>query len=213
MDHPLLEQTVEALKKNKFNVFVADDPKQAKDIIFNEILSEIGPGLVSFGDSETLFATGVLDELKSMSNIDGWNFIDTFEEGVERPVIQQRRRDALQADIFFTGSNALTAKGQLVNLDMVGNRVGGIVWGPHNVVLTIGTNKLVENLDEAMTRIREIAAPKNAARHNCKTPCAKTGKCMDCNSPERICNVWTITEKSWPVGRISVVLIRGDYGL
>ncbi|WP_421901511.1 lactate utilization protein [Maridesulfovibrio sp.] len=213
MDHPLLEQTVESLKKNKFKVYVADDPEQAKGIIINEVLPEIGPGLVSYGDSETLFDTGALGEIKAMSGKDGWQFLDTFEEGVERAEILQRRRDALQADIFFTGSNALTAKGQLVNLDMVGNRVGGIVWGPHHVVLTIGTNKLVEDLDQAMSRIREIAAPKNAARHNCKTPCAKTGKCLDCNSPERICNVWTITEKSWPAGRISVVLIKGDYGL
>jgi hypothetical protein len=96
---------------------------------------------------------------------------------------------------------------------MIGNRVGGIVCGPRHVILTIGTNKIVDGLDQAMTRVREKAAPLNARRIGAETPCAKTGKCTDCESPARICNVWSITEKSWPPGRISVVLIQGNFGL
>jgi len=122
-------------------------------------------------------------------------------------------RRALQADIFFTGTNALISKGQLVNLDMIGNRVSGIAWGPRRGILTIGTNKIVEGLDQAMARVRQTAAPLNAKRLGASTPCAQTGECIDCNSPHRICNVWSITEKSWPAGRISVVLIKGEYGL
>ncbi len=106
------------------------------------------------------------------------------------------RRQALLTDLFLTGSNALTQKGQLVNLDMIGNRVGGITFGPKHVVLFIGINKITANLEEAMHRVRTIAAPRNAIRHEgFRTPCHKTGVCMDCNSPDRICNVWTITEK------------------
>lgn len=213
MDKALVERTLESLRKNRFQAFLADNPGQARKIILEDILPKIGPGLVSFGDSMTLMATGVLDVLRNRAGADGWEFIDTFEPGVERAEILERRRDALRADIFLTGGNALTAKGQLVNLDMVGNRVGGVVWGPRHVILTIGTNKIVEDLDGAMARVREIAAPMNARRHNKRTPCARTGKCMDCDSPDRLCNVWTITEKSWPAGRISVVLIQGDYGL
>ncbi|ACV68246.1 lactate utilization protein [Desulfohalobium retbaense] len=213
MASDLLEQTVNSLRLNKFNVYTVESPKEARDTILRTILPEIGPGLVSYGDSLTLQATGVLDDLRSMAGSHGWEFLETFERGLAPEGILERRRRALQADIFFTGTNALTSKGQLVNLDMIGNRVGGIVWGPRRVILTIGTNKIVEGLDQAMARVRLIAAPQNAQRIGASTPCAQTGECMDCNSPHRICNVWSITEKSWPAGRISVVLIKGEYGL
>ncbi len=77
----------------------------------------------------------------------------------------------------------------------------------------VGTNKIVPDANNAVRRIREVAAPQNAKRHNRRTPCAETGRCMECKSPDRICNVWTITEKSWPKGRIHVVLVDGEFGL
>lgn len=200
------------MKKN-LNVFTAEDPALAYQIILDDILPDIQPGLVSFGDSMTLFATGIQDDMRSRAGTDGWSFLNAIEKGVERAEILERRRRALLSDLFFTGTNALTTAGQLVNLNRTGNRVGAIVSGPRHVVLTIGTNKIVEGPDQAVARIREKAAPLNAKRHGSKTPCVKTGKCMDCNSPDRICNVWTITEKSWPAGRIFVVLIQGEYGL
>ena len=98
-------------------------------------------------------------------------------------------------------------------LDMIGNRVGGITSGPIYVVIMVGPNKIVQNLDEAMKRIKNIAAPQNALRHSIKTPCVKTSYCMDCKSPDRICNIWTIHEKSFPKGRIKVILINQDLGL
>jgi len=213
MDEQIVQRTVKALGRNGFLVHVADDPAQAREIILADILPGVAPGLVSYGDSMTLQATGVLDDMRVMAGAGGWEFLDTFGRGISRGEILERRRQALLSELFFTGTNALTEQGQLVNLDMIGNRVGGIVWGPRNVVLTIGTNKIVDGVDAAVTRVRDKAAPLNAARHGAHTPCAKTGKCMDCDSPHRICNVWTITEKSWPKGRIRVVLIRGDYGL
>lgn len=213
MDEQMLESAVRAFGKNGFGVHLAEDPAQAREIILGDILPGIAPGLVSYGDSMTLQATGVLDDMRRMAGTGGWDFLDTFGRGLSREEILERRRQALLSELFFTGTNALTKQGQLVNLDMIGNRVGGIVWGPRNVVLTIGTNKIVDGVDAAVARVREKAAPLNAARHGARTPCAKTGRCMDCDSPHRICNVWTITEKSWPAGRIRVVLIRGDYGL
>ena len=125
----------------------------------------------------------------------------------------ERRRKALLTDLFFTGTNALIDSGMLVNLDMIGNRVGGITFGPKYVVIMVGRNKIVTNLDEAMNRIKNIAAPANAIRHAQKTPCVKTSYCMDCKSPDRICNIWTIHEKSYPKGRIKVILINRDLGL
>ncbi|WP_347231972.1 lactate utilization protein [Pseudodesulfovibrio sp. S3] len=207
---PDIEQTVSALTANGFTVYRTPNPDGARDIILNEILPGIMPRVVSFGDSLTLMETGVLDAFRADPEIE---FIDTFEQGVDRPEILQRRRQALLSDLFLTGSNAVTTNGKLVNLDMVGNRVGGIVFGPEHVVITVGVNKIVPDANAAIQRIRTVAAPQNARRHNAKTPCAKTGRCMECKSPERICNVWTITEKSWPKGRIRVVLIDQELGL
>lgn len=115
--------------------------------------------------------------------------------------------------MFLTGTNAVTVKGQLVNLDMTGNRVAGITFGPENVVLFIGVNKIVDNIDNAIDRVKTIAAPMNAKRHaDFKTPCQTTGACIDCKSPKRLCNIWTITEKSYPAGRIKIILISEKLG-
>ena len=126
----------------------------------------------------------------------------------------ERRRRALLVDLFLTGTNAVTEQGVLVNLDMVGNRVAPMIFGPRTVVLVIGRNKIVRDLDEAMTRIKDRAAPLNAIRHTAlKTPCMKTSFCIDCSSPDRICNAWTIIEKSFPRSRIKVILVNEDLGL
>jgi len=125
----------------------------------------------------------------------------------------ERRRQALLTDLFFTGTNALTEGGQLINLDMYGNRVGALVFGPRHVVVLVGRNKLCVDVEEAMLRIKGYASPANALRLKMKTPCVQTGFCEDCKSPERICNVWTITEKSFPKGRIKIVLINQDLGI
>ena len=210
MDQGMIDKAVAALTQNGFEVFEAVDASHAAEIILTEIVPEVAPEVVSFGDSMTLHETGVLDVFRSDPDM---HFIDTFEKGVERAEILERRRHALLSDIFFSGTNAVTADGQLINLDMVGNRVAGLVYGPRYVVITVGTNKIVEDEAVARKRIREIAAPQNAKRHGSKTPCAKTGKCMDCKSPERICNIWTISAKCWPKNRIKVILIDQNLGL
>jgi hypothetical protein len=202
--------TLAALSSNGFNVYQAADPAHAAEIILSEIVPAVAPKIVSFGDSMTLHETGVLDVFRQDPEIE---FIDTFEQGVDRPELLERRRQALTCDLFFTGTNALTVNGKLVNLDMVGNRVAALAYGPRQVVVVVGTNKIVPDANGAVRRIREVAAPQNAARHGARTPCVKTGRCMECKSPDRICNVWSITDKCWPKGRIHVVLIDGEFGL
>ena len=165
---------------------------------------------VSWGDSLTLYETGVLEFFKKNSEI---TLIETFDEKASREEIIERRRNALLSDLFFSGTNAVVESGALVNLDMTGNRVGGMVFGPKWVVIMVGRNKIVSDLEQAMDRIKNLAAPANAIRHEQKTPCVKTSYCMDCNSPARICNIWTIHEKSYPKGRIKVILINQDLGL
>ena len=211
MDLTVIEKTIASLKRNHFDVFVAANALEAREIFFRDIFPSLQVETVSWGDSETMLATGVLEQLKQNQDI---SIITTFGSGMSRAQKIYWRCQALHADLFLAGTNALTQQGQLVNLDMVGNRVGGIAFGPKQVVLFVGINKITAHLDEAMHRIRTIAAPRNAMKHEgFRTPCHKTGVCVDCNSPDRICNVWTITEKSYPAGRIKVVLIKQEMGL
>ena len=206
-----LDSCKEALSKNNFDVFIADNLQQARTIFFDEILPSLSIKTVSWGDSLTFHSTGILDELRGNKMV---SIIETFADNTSREEIIERRRQALLVDLFFTGSNGVTENGQLVNLDMVGNRVAAITFGPKYVVLFIGRNKIVTGLDQAKERIKTVAAPMNAIRHTgFKTPCMKTGNCHDCSSPDRICNTWVITEKSFPKKRIKVVLINEDSGL
>ena len=205
-----LQQCQAALAANGFDAFIAKDLAHARQIFFEEILPNVKADLVSWADSITMEATGVLTELLADPKI---NMIRTFEPGVPNKEIMERRRQALLADLFLSGSNAVTACGKLVNLDMIGNRTGGISFGPKKVVLFVGQNKIVPDLASAMDRIRNHAAPLNAKRHDLPTPCAKTGRCHDCSSPMRICNTWSILDKCFPAGRIKVVLIEGAFGL
>jgi hypothetical protein len=206
-----LERCKEYLENNNFEAFIAKDRMDAKKIVIDKILPEIRVKRVSWGDSLTLYATGILDEIRRNPAIE---VLETFAENVPREEIIERRRRALLTDLFFTGSNAITETGKLVNLDMIGNRTAGITFGPLNVIIFAGRNKIVSDVEAAMRRIKTYCAPVNAARHtNLKTPCMKTACCMDCKSPDRICNTWTITEKSFPARRIKVILINEDLGL
>ena len=200
-----------ALEKNRFDVFVAADTQAAGTIFLDDILPTIQVKMAAWGDSMTMLASGVLDLLKTDPAI---RLIDPFDAHASQQERWERRRQALLADLFVTGSNAVTETGMLVNLDMVGNRVAGITFGPEVVVLFIGRNKIVPTLDDAMQRIRDTAAPANAIRHTgFKTPCMKTAECANCSSPDRICNTWSITQKAFPKGRIKIILINQDVGL
>jgi hypothetical protein len=158
----------------------------------------------------TFIDTGLYDAIKDNPDLE---VLDTFDKSVTGEANLELRRKSLFVDLFITGTNAVTEEGVLVNLDMIGNRVAGITFGPKYVIILVGRNKIVPELDDAMFRIKNYAAPVNAMRLDKKTPCAETSFCQECNTPERICNSWTITEKSFPKGRIKVVLINEDRGL
>lgn len=118
----------------------------------------------------------------------------------------------LGADVFITGANAMSIDGQMVNIDGVGNRVAAIVYGPRNVLVIAGMNKVTDSLEAAMIRARTVAAPMNKQRFPLQTPCAVTGVCGNCKS-EGICNQILITRNSKPAGRIKVVLVGEELGL
>ncbi|PKN28666.1 MAG: lactate utilization protein [Deltaproteobacteria bacterium HGW-Deltaproteobacteria-21] len=205
-----LNDLKKALEQNHFEVHLADDSSRARDMVLTELLPKIKPSSVSWGGSMTFRSTGLYEDFKSMPGVEILDTYDTSNTPEERLEI---RRRSLLVDLFITGTNAVTETGILVNLDMLGNRVGGLTFGPKYVIVLVGRNKLVADLDEAMLRIKEYVAPVNAMRLDMKTPCVKTANCDDCSSLGRICNTWVITEKSFPKERIKIVLINQSLGL
>jgi hypothetical protein len=129
----------------------------------------------------------------------------------ERMTIMRRQ---LTCDLFLTGTNAVTLSGWLVNIDGNGNRVAAMFFGPKKVIVVAGRNKIVDgDLQDAIDRIKNWASPPNAKRLNYNTPCAKTGFCSNCNSPERICRVTTIIDRKPRVMDIRVLVVNEDMGL
>ena len=200
-----------ALESNNFEVYLADDRQAACNIVLEDIIPKLKAKSISWGGSMTfLAADGLYDRLKDNKEFE---VLDTFDKSGSSEKMLERRRQALLVDLFITGTNAITETGQLVNLDMIGNRICALTFGPKWVIILIGRNKLVANLEEAMYRVKNYVAPANSMRLDKKTPCVKTSFCEECKSPDRICNTWTITEKSFPKGRVKVVLINEELGL
>ena len=217
MDKPIehywklrLNDVKDELEANNFEVHIAAGVEEAKKLVLDTIIPSIRPASISWGGSMTFVSSGLYHALRDRSDV---KLIDTFDKKIPKEEQLERRRQSLLVDLFITSSNALTESGQLVNLDMIGNRTGGITFGPRHVIVLIGRNKIVGDLRDAIYRIKNYVAPTNAMRLDMKTPCVKTSYCEECKSPDRICNTWTITEKSFPKGRIRVVLINQDLGL
>lgn len=198
-----------ALEGNNFEVYLAGDSDAAKEVVLDQILPASGARSVSWGGSLTFTDSGLYEAIRDRK---GLEVLDTFDKKLDDTKKLELRRRSLLVDLFFTGTNAVTETGKLVNLDMIGNRVAALTFGPKNVVILTGRNKVVPDIEQAMFRIKNYAAPVNTMRLDKETPCIKTSFCRDCKSAERICNTWTITEKSFPKGRVKVVLINQDMG-
>jgi L-lactate utilization protein LutB len=200
-----------SLEKNNFEAFVADSSDEARRLVMEDILSSTGAKTVSWGGCMTMEEIGLGEALRGRPDLTG---IDPMEGGMS----MEHMRKAFSADLFFAGANAVTQAGQLVNLDMLGNRISAISFGPTHVAILAGRNKIVPDLEAAMDRIRKYVSPAHARRVSAlglemDTPCMKTATCNNCNSPTRICNAWSIIEKSFPPTRIKVVLINEDLGV
>ena len=199
-----------ALESNNFEVFLADDKDGAYKVVLDEIIPPLKAKTISWGGSMTFIDTGLYEQLKQNSNFE---VLDSFDKNMSPEDMLERRRHSLLVDLFITGTNAITETGQLVNLVMIGNRIGALTFGPKWVIILVGRNKITADLDEAMFRVKNYVAPINSMRLDKKTPCVKTSYCEECKSPDRICNTWTITEKAFPKGRVKVVLINEDMGI
>ena len=198
-----------ALESNNFDVYLAENKQAACETVLKDIIPKLNARTISWGGSMTFIDTGLYAQLKENSDLE---VLDTFDKKIPAEEMLERRRRALLVDLFITGTNAVTETGQLVNLDMIGNRIGALTFGPKWVIVLVGRNKIAADLDEAMFRVKNYVAPVNSMRLDKKTPCVKSSYCQECKSPDRICNTWTITEKSFPKGRVKVVLINEDLG-
>ena len=205
-----LPEIRQALEANRFDAYVADSSHDAKRIVLEELIPAISPRTISWGGSMTFTETGIYEAICNRKDV---TVLDTYDKSISAEDALERRRQALLVDLFITGTNAVTETGKLINLDMIGNRVAGITFGPKAVIILVGRNKIVPDIEEAVARVKNYAAPVNVMRLDKKTPCLKTSHCEECSSPDRICNHWVITEKSFPKGRIKVVLINENLGL
>jgi len=164
---------------------------------------------VGFGGSATLRQLG-LDTIARETNIP---FFDHWQPGIDKEEEWRRRLAQGRAELFVTSVNAASADGRLVLRDGIGNRLAAAVFGPRRVIFVLGENKLTDNLDQALQRIRETAAPQRAAQMKVATPCVETGKCLDCQSPQRICRATLIIERPSFGMTAEVWLLAGAWGL
>lgn len=200
-----VKRTIENLQKNNITACYIEDKKGVLEKI-NELISE--GNTVSVGGSMTLFETGIIDFLRSGK----YNFLDRYKPGLTKEDIKDIYRKSFSADAYFTSSNAVTENGELYNVDGNGNRVAAMIYGPDKVIVIVGVNKIVKDVNEAMERNKRTAAPANAKRLDRKTPCAKLGYCVDCNTPDRICNDYVLIKKQGQKDRINVIIVGESLG-
>lgn len=198
-------RTIENLEKNNMKGYFVQNEEETINKI-EELIKE--EDTVTVGGSMTLFETGIIDFLRNGK----YNFLDRYKEGLTPEDIKDIYRKSFSADAYFTSSNAVTEEGELYNVDGRGNRVAAMIYGPDKVIVVVGVNKIVKDLDEAIMRNREWAAPANAKRLDKKTPCAEVGYCMDCKSKDRICSEYVVIKRQMDEGRIHVVIVNKELG-
>ena len=199
------ELCVKNLKKHAFDAHFVENREEARSLIL-EMVS--GYETFGFGGSDTTRSLGVLEELKALDKTiyDHWVKVHNLEEDLDLRLRMGR------CDCFFTSANAVSATGEVVNVDGVGNRTSAMAFGPKKVVIVAGMNKVTQDLESALRRVKEVAAPMRAKSLNMETPCAETGVCSDCNVPQRICRVTTILHRKPMLTDVSVILIKEDLG-
>lgn len=197
--------TMENLEKNNMEAYFVKNEEELLDKV-KEIVNE--GETVAVGGSMTLFETGIIDYLRNGK----FNFLDRYKQGLTPDEIKEIFRKSFFANSYFVSTNALTQNGELYNVDGNGNRVAAMLYGPDKVIVIAGINKIVKDVDEAIKRTREIAAPVNAKRLNKVTPCTKVGHCMECKSNDRICNEYTLIKRQGRKGRIKVIIVGKELG-
>ena len=207
-----IEKTLDNLKKNNIAAYFAETSAEAVKLV-ESMLSE--GETISCGGSVTLSESGVFALMQSGK----YNFLDRSKAKNPEEMAEIYRK-SFYADTYLTSSNALTEEGELVNVDGNCNRISAITFGPKSVIVVVGVNKIVKNVEEGFKRVKEIAAPLNTKRLGCNTPCAKLGHCIKaerpipegCDSPERICVNYLVSGRQRVKDRVKVIICNESLG-
>lgn len=199
-----IQKTIFNLQRNNMGAFLVED----KSELFS-LLAELIPenSVVGCGDSVTLEQLEVFDYLRKNTN-----FLDKYRPKITSQEKQQIYLNNFTADTFISGSNAVTHSGEIFNIDGNGSRVAPMIYGPKQVIIVIGRNKLVESEEQAIHRARQIAAPKDAKRLQKDTPCIKLNACIDCHHKQRICNSFVLISGQFQKDRIKVIIVNQNLG-
>ncbi|GLC30886.1 lactate utilization protein [Clostridium omnivorum] len=198
------KEIVSILNAKKYNALYVDNLEQAKEKVLE---------LIPKGSSIALGGSVTLNEMDLVNTFreGDYNFYDRYQD-LPFPEIVEIMRQSMVADYLVTSTNAITRKGELVNMDCSGNRAAGMIFGPKKVIVIAGANKIVENLEEAEKRIKRVAI-MNAKRINHKTPCVETGFCQDCSVPGRVCNYLSVVNNGGKFeGRFTVIVVGDEVG-
>lgn len=216
------EKVVENLIKNNFEAYYRNDVESAAELLLSLIPQD---ATVGCGDSHTLFALNIEDQLINKKNCTviphmsalNSHAYDNYEEDYIRIGSKEEAREILieylTSNVFILGANAISLDGQIVNVDGTGNRVAGSMYGPDRIIVVAGINKIAEDVSSARARVAFTAAPMNNIKYSkYDMPCVKAGKCVDCRNPERICNITTIIHKKPSESDFHVIIIGEDMG-
>lgn len=200
------EGIIKKLAMRNMNGYYCESSEDAKKLVMDMI--EDGAS-VAWGGSETIKETGIIDAVKARK--------DSLKVIAREDYVTDAKKRELKGliatcDYFLMSTNAITLDGELVNIDGAGSRLSYLIYGPEKVIIVAGMNKTAADVKEAVSRVQNIASPPNAVRLNCNTPCAKTGRCMDCLSEDCICCQVVVTRKSRLSDRIHVILVGEELG-
>lgn len=198
-------KTIKALESNFFEATYFT----GRESLINGVLGHVKPKIkIGFSGSVSLREIGLIERLQKEDVL----LLDHWKEGLTKEEISEIRIQQLTCDLFIASANAITEKGEIVNIDGFGNRINGITFGPKKVIIIAGYNKIVLDVDSALERVKNVAAPMNAKRLNLPLPCAETGYCHDCKSETRICRVISTIQRRPGATDISVFLINEALG-
>jgi L-lactate utilization protein LutB len=211
-----INKVAENLRRNNMQVHYVESKKD----VVHKVAELLKDGdTVGIGGSQSIFESGIFDLLRSGK----YNFLDRYKDGLSREEIEEIYINSFSADAYICSTNAITEQGELYNVDGNSNRVAAICYGPKSVIIIAGYNKIVKNFEEAVRRVKLLAAPANCVRLNCNTYCKEKGECMSflsdadditngCNSPDRICCNYVFTAYQRKKDRIKVILVGEELG-
>ncbi len=199
------KRAIEKLEAHDFKALYVNDREAA----IGEVLKQVGSKQkIGTGGSVTIRELGILERLEAQ----GHTLYNHWRSGLSQEAVLEIRKSQMTSDCFLSSVNAITLNGELVNIDGIGNRVNSIHFGPGKVILVAGFNKIVEDVQEAIKRIKNVSAPLNARRLNLDLPCARVGRCVDCNSPNRICRIISIIERRPSLTDIQIIIVGEELG-